>query len=54
MHFFELSIGDVSIDLSGSDGRMAEHRLNAPDIGAVSEQISCETMAQSMRMNFFY
>ena len=48
MHFFELLVGDVSIDLGSGNGRMAEHRLDASDVGAVGKEISREAMAQSM------
>ena len=51
--FFELLVGDVGIDLGGSDGGMAQHRLDAPDIGAVLEEVSRKAMAESMRMDLF-
>lgn len=35
MHFFELLVGDMGINLRGGDGRMPQHRLDAPDVRAV-------------------
>jgi len=35
VHFFELLVRNVGINLGSSNGRMAEHRLNAADIRAV-------------------
>ena len=34
---FELGVGEVGVDLSGGDGRMAEHGLDGTDIGTVNQ-----------------
>src|SRR5437899_3147891 len=38
--------GNVSIDFGRGDGGVAEEFLNDTEVGAVFEQVSCETMAQ--------
>ena len=34
---FKLSVGDVGIDLSGGNGRVAEHGLDGADVSSVDE-----------------
>jgi len=51
--FFQTGIGDVSIDLSGGDGRMAKHNLHAADVGSIGQKIGSERMAESVRMDIF-
>ena len=36
INLFELSVGDVCVDLSGGNGRVAEHSLDRADIGAIA------------------
>ena len=36
VHFAQLLVGDVGINLGGGDGRMTEHRLDRSDVGAVN------------------
>jgi hypothetical protein len=35
----ELLVGDVGVDLCGSDGGVAEHGLDAANVGAVEEEV---------------
>lgn len=48
MNFFELFVRDVSIDLGGLNRGMAEHRLNAPNVGTVLEQVGRVRVAECM------
>lgn len=54
MDFFKLLVGDVGIDLRRSDGRMPQHGLDAPDVGAVAQKVGGEAVAESVRMDFFH
>ena len=40
-----MSVGDMSVNLGGTDVRMAEKRLNGAEIGAVHEEIGGERMS---------
>ena len=51
--FFELLVGNVGVNLRGSDRRVAKHRLDAADIGTVNQQIRGKRVAQSVRMDIF-
>lgn len=51
MYFLEMFIGDMGVNLRRGDGRMSEHRLDAPDIRTVGEEIGRESMSKRMRMN---
>ena len=51
--FFEAFVGDVGVDLRGRDGGVPEHRLDAPDIGAVDEEVGRETVAERVRVHVF-
>ena len=33
--FFEVGVGDVSVDLSGGDVGVAEHGLDSTEVGAI-------------------
>lgn len=35
----------MGVDLGGCDVAVAEHRLHAPEVGAVHEQVGCKAMA---------
>ncbi len=37
MHFFEMLVGDVGVDLGSGDVGVAEHGLDGTDVGAVHE-----------------
>lgn len=39
----------MSVDLSGSDGRMTEQGLNGADIGAIAQEVGGVAMAKGMR-----
>ncbi len=39
---------DVGVDFRGGDGRMAQHHLDSPKIGAVFQKVSGEGMAQGV------
>ena len=53
VHFPQLLVGNMGINLSSRDGRMAEHSLHRTDIGTVDEQICGERMTQGVRMDIF-
>ena len=53
VNFFKLLIGDVGIDLGSRNRGVAQHRLDAPDVSAVNEQISGKAVAESVGMDFF-
>ena len=48
MDFFEMLVGDVSVDLGGGDVGVTEQRLDGTEIGAVHKQIGGETMTESV------
>jgi hypothetical protein len=48
MYFFESRVGDMRVDLCGSDRRMPKKLLNGSDIGPIREQGSGKTMSKSM------
>ena len=54
VHFFELFVRHVGINLRRGDGRVPEHFLNRADVGAVLDEVGRERMAQGMRMDVFY
>ena len=54
VHFFELFVRHVGIDLRSGDRGMAEHLLDGADVGAVCDEISREGMAQGVRMDVFH
>ena len=49
MDFFEFTVRDVGIDLSGRDVGVAEHFLNGTKIGAVHKQIGRKLVAELVR-----
>ena len=49
MDFFEVGVGDVGVDLGGTDVGMAEHGLDGAKVGAIHKQISSETVAKRVR-----
>jgi hypothetical protein len=51
MHSFKPLLIDMRIDLRRRNIGVAEHLLNNPQIGAVSEQMRRETMAEKVRVN---
>ncbi len=53
MNFTESIVGDIVIDLSGGDGGMAEHGLDAPDVSAIDQEVSGVAVTESVRCNFF-
>ncbi len=44
---------NVSVNLGGGNITVPQHQLNGAQIRAAFEQVSCEGMPESMRMNFF-
>ena len=48
MDFFEMSIGDMGVNLSGAEVGMAEEVLDGAEIGTVHEEIGGERMAEGM------
>jgi hypothetical protein len=54
MYFLEVLVGDVGVDLRRGDGGVPEHRLDAPDIRAIGEEIGRERcVSKCVRMNVF-
>jgi len=51
MHSFKPLLIDMRIDLRRRNIGVAEHLLNNPQIGAVSEKMGRETMAEKVRVN---
>ena len=51
MHSFKPLLIDMRIDLRRRNIGVSEHLLNNPQIGAVSEQMRRETMAEKVRVN---
>lgn len=43
--FFEVGVGDVSVDLSSGDVGMTEHGLDGANVGAIHEKVSGEAVA---------
>ena len=42
MNFAEVGVGDVGVDLGGGDVGVAEHGLDATEVGAVHEKVGGE------------
>ena len=40
-----MGVGDVGVDLGGTDIRMAEERLDGAEVGAVHEEVGGERMS---------
>ena len=51
--FFEMWIGDMGVNLRGSNISVTEQALNRTDVSAVHEEIGGKTMAQSMGSDVF-
>ena len=48
VYFAEMFLIDVGVDLGGGNIGVAEHFLDAAQVGAALEQMSAETMAQGV------
>ena len=48
---FEVSVGDVRVDLRRRNVRVAEHLLDRADIGTILDQMRRERMPQRVRRN---
>ena len=48
VHLTQPAVGDVRIDLRGSDARVPKHFLNRADIRAIAEQRRAKTVPQGM------
>lgn len=46
---FEVWVGDVGVNLGGCDVAVAEHGLDAAEVGAVHEEACGEGVAQGVR-----
>ncbi len=51
MYLAESFVGHVGVNLRRRNGRVPKERLNASNVGAVSQEIGRETMSERMRMN---
>ena len=49
VHFLEMGVGHVGIDLGSGDIAMPQHRLDRAQVSAVHQQIGGKGMAQSVR-----
>ena len=45
----QMGIGDVGINLGRGDGGVAEHGLDAADVGAIYQEIGGKGMTKGMR-----
>ena len=52
MHFSQLRTGNVGVNLSSRNVFVAKHFLHVTKACAVRKQISCKTVADTMRTNF--
>lgn len=52
VHFTELFVGDVGVDLGGGDIGVAEHHLHTADVGAIGEEIGRKGVAKHMGSDF--
>ena len=48
VHFLEMRVGHVGVDLGGGDIAMPQHRLNRAQVGAIHQQIGSKRVAQSV------
>ena len=53
MHSFKPLLIDMRIDLRRGNIGVAQHFLNDPQIGAVAEQMRCETVPKKVWVNIF-
>ena len=51
MHFAQLLVGEVRVDLRGGDIRVAEEFLHGAEVGAVYEEIGGEAVAEQVRVD---
>lgn len=49
VHFLEMRVGHVGVDLGGGDIAMPQHRLNRAQVGTIHQQVGSERVAQSVR-----
>ena len=50
----KFAVGDVGVDLSCRDVGVAEEKLDGAEVGAVTEEVSGETMAKGVRRDRFH
>ena len=48
VHFLEMRVGHVSVDLGSGDIAMPQHRLDRAQVGAIHQQVGGERVAQSV------
>lgn len=53
MHSFKPLLIDMRIDLRRGNVGVAQHLLDDPQIGAVPEQVRCETVPEKVWINIF-
>ena len=51
VHFAQLFVGEVRVDLRGGDVRVAEELLHGAEVGTVYEEIGGEAVAQEVRVD---
>ena len=53
MYFLQPAVGNMGVDLSGGDGRVAQNSLDGADVSSVLQKIGSHRVPQSMRTDFF-
>ena len=54
VHRAEFAVGDVGINLGRGDIGVTEQELHGPQIGAIAQEISGKTMAESVGSHRFH
>ena len=53
VHFLEMRVGHVGVDLGGGDIAMPQHRLNRAQVGTIHQQVGSKRVAQSVGGDMF-
>ena len=48
VNLFKMAVGDVGIDLGGTDALMSQHFLDGAEVGSRNQQVSGERMPQGV------
>lgn len=49
VHFLEMRVGHVGVDLGSGDIAVPQHRLDRAQVGTIHQQVGSERVAQSVR-----